>query len=67
MSIEDKFPHVYYRENGTYLLTFIDNYKSKDVILHERDFCILMKSIGESLERRYRPADLVEHDRRCAI
>ena len=63
---ENKYPQVHWRGDGTYQLSFIDNYKSKEVILSERDFGTLVRSIGSSLERRYRSPELNDWDRRVA-
>ena len=62
----EKFPQIHWRGDGTYQLSFIENYKSKELILDERDFNILMRSIGSTLERKYRPQELNEWDRRVA-
>ena len=64
--IEDRYPQVHWRGDGTYQLSYADNYKSKEVILSERDFGVLLRSIGSTLERKNRPAEVDEWDRKVA-
>lgn len=66
MKTEDRYPQLHWKGDGTYQLSYIDNYKSKEVILSERDFGILLRSIGCALERKHRPEELNEWDRRVA-
>lgn len=63
---EERYPQIHWRENGTYQLSYIDNYKSKEVILSERDFALLLRSIGNALERKHRPQELNDWGRRVA-
>ena len=63
---ETKYPQVHWRSDGTYHFSFIDNYKSKEVIFSERDFALLVRSVGCALERKYRPEELNEWNSRVA-
>jgi hypothetical protein len=63
---ETKYPQIHWRQDGTYHFSIIDNYKSREFILSERDFWLLVRSIGCALERKYRPEELNEWNRRVA-
>lgn len=64
---ENKYPQVHWRGDGTYQLSYIDNHKAREVILSEREFGQLLYSMGTTLERKYRPEELNEWNRRVAI
>lgn len=63
---DERYPQVHWRDDGTYHLSIIDNYKSREFILSERDFGLLLRSIGSALERKHRPEELNEWNRRMA-
>lgn len=61
------FPRVYFNQNGEWKFLAVINSKSVEYTITEYEAMALAESILRASKERYKPAEMVEHEKRCAI
>ena len=67
MNIDVDFPKVYWQDGDNWILSFVEAGRARQFSISKRNVGILAKSIGDAMEREYRPAALVEWERKVAV
>ena len=67
MNIEIDWPKVYWAEGDKWVFSCVEAGRAKQYSISKRNVGILAKSIGDAMEREYRPAALVEWERKVAV
>jgi hypothetical protein len=53
-----EWPMVFYTGKDMMTFSFVENGKARELAISKRDVGILLRSIGGSMEREYRPDEL---------
>lgn len=64
---EIDWPKIFWADGDKWIFTFVENGKAREAVISKRNVGILAKSIGDAMEREYRPVELVAWQKKIAV